>query len=553
MTGNAATLPGTVAIYDVSQDCRHPGLRSQLASSNGHESGFSPDGNTFWAGGAAGYIRAIDVADPGAPREIWTGAYYSHGLNLSDDGNTLYQTDPVNGNLGILDVSEVQARKADPKVREISRLTWDTVSIPQNSVPLSIKGKRYLFEFDEFAFRFNPATVDNKVGAARLIDLSRPDRPRIASNLRLEVNQQANHAAVEGDPTALPDANTALGYSAHYCAAPRRVDPGIVACSFLNSGLRVFDVRDPEDPREVAYFLAPPNAGKVPGFLPGNLAFSQPAFDPQRRTVWYTDASSGFYAVKLSAAAWPADAKAPPCLARRSSIGPNHIGRIRLGVTRARMRRVPVRAPRRSARTYRYCVKQASGGVTAAFSSKARRGKATLITTTAKGSGNRRATVGTSGRALPQGLPQPRPRRPRPLPPRPRQHPHRRHPQGPRPLLRRHLQGRHPPAGADAAVPARGGPALKPPQRSADTGGMVTIAVCLLAFLLLGYALGRSRWPTLVPSALALYILLGTFFEGVEDACAWLYFLGVASACLVAGLVGVMLRDRSQESPSSAS
>jgi len=75
---------------------------------------------------------------------------------------------------------------------------------------------------------------------------------------------------------------------------------------------------------------------------------------------------------------------------------------------------------------------------------------------------------------------------------------------------------------------------------------MVTIVVCLLAFLLLGYALGRSRWTTLVPAALALYILLGTFFEGVEDASAWLYFLGVASACLVVGLCGVMLRERNQ-------
>ena len=73
---------------------------------------------------------------------------------------------------------------------------------------------------------------------------------------------------------------------------------------------------------------------------------------------------------------------------------------------------------------------------------------------------------------------------------------------------------------------------------------MVTIVVCLLAFLLLGYALGRSRWPVLVPSALALYIFLGSLFEGVEDASAWLYFLGVAAACLVAGLLGVLLRER---------
>ncbi len=79
---------------------------------------------------------------------------------------------------------------------------------------------------------------------------------------------------------------------------------------------------------------------------------------------------------------------------------------------------------------------------------------------------------------------------------------------------------------------------------------MVTIAVCLLAFLLLGYALGRSRWTYLVPAALALYIFLGTFFEGVEDASAWLYFLGLASASLVSGLCGVMLRERSEHSHS---
>ena len=78
---------------------------------------------------------------------------------------------------------------------------------------------------------------------------------------------------------------------------------------------------------------------------------------------------------------------------------------------------------------------------------------------------------------------------------------------------------------------------------------MVTIVVCLLAFLLLGVALGRARWTVLVPAALALYIFLGTLFEGVEDASDWVYFLGVASASLVAGLCGVMLRERSVHPP----
>jgi hypothetical protein len=43
----------------------------------------------------------------------------------------------------------------------------------------------------------------------------------------------------------------------------------------------------------------------VPGLLSGNLAFSQPAFNPAQRQIWYTDAVSGFYAVQLTPQAWP--------------------------------------------------------------------------------------------------------------------------------------------------------------------------------------------------------------------------------------------------------
>ncbi|WP_156935076.1 LVIVD repeat-containing protein [Pseudonocardia spinosispora] len=302
--GNAATTPGTIAIYDVSQDCRHPVLQSQLPLVNGHESGFSPDGNTFWVGGAVGYIYAIDVRNPRAPHEVWRGAYYSHGLSLSEDGNTLYQTDPINGNVGILDVSQVQARTPHPRVHDVSRMTWSTVSIPQNTVEFTSKGRHYLLEFDEFAFRFNPATVQDKAGAARIIDIDDPASPRIVSDLRLEVNMRDEHRAAAGDPTPVPPAQV-LGYGAHYCALPRPDDPEIVACSFLNSGLRVFNISDPAKPREVAYFIAPPRAGTAAGLLPGNAAFAQPAFDPDRREVWYTDAGSGFYALRLSADAWP--------------------------------------------------------------------------------------------------------------------------------------------------------------------------------------------------------------------------------------------------------
>ena len=49
-----------------------------------------------------------------------------------------------------LDTSEIQARKANPQAREVSRLTWKTASIPQNAIPFTDGGKPYVLEFDEY-------------------------------------------------------------------------------------------------------------------------------------------------------------------------------------------------------------------------------------------------------------------------------------------------------------------------------------------------------------------------------------------------------------------
>ena len=301
-TGTALTNQGTFDLYDVSNDCRHPVQESVTPIKFGHESGFSADGKTFWVSGGGGQIAAYDVSNPKAPYEVWAGDTYAHGLNLSADGRTLYQTEPINGNFAILDVSQIQDRKPNPQAKLLSRSTWDTVSIPQNSIPVTIGGHPYLIEFDEFAFRFNPATVDDKVGGARIMDIADPAHPTIVSDLRLQVNMRAEHQQYNGDP--YPLGGKANGYSAHYCGVPTQVDPTIVACSFTNSGLRIFDIRDPRHPRESGYFVSPPSKGAAPG-MSGDMAFSQPAFDVARHDVWYSDATSGFYVLHLTRAAWP--------------------------------------------------------------------------------------------------------------------------------------------------------------------------------------------------------------------------------------------------------
>jgi hypothetical protein len=307
VNGNPGTYPGYVAIYDASKDCRHPehtytGLLAKL----GHESGFSIDGKTFYATGTAyKMITAIDVTDPKAPHVVWQGNIVSHGMSLSDDGTRAYVADPTGHNMLILDTSQIQARKPDPKTREISRITWDRASIPQNALPFTRDGHPYILEIDEYnEGTLNPDGNADNVGAARIIDIANEKSPRIVSNLRLQINQPKEHAEYGSDPGA--DGSThggAQGYAAHYCNIPSRVNPTIAACSFIASGLRLFDISDVQHPKEIGYYVAPTQTKFENGGEASDFAMSQPAFVPERHEVWFTDGTSGFYALKVNN--WP--------------------------------------------------------------------------------------------------------------------------------------------------------------------------------------------------------------------------------------------------------
>jgi hypothetical protein len=322
--GNLVTGPGFVDIYSIKEDCLHPALMASLPTGLiGHEGTFSPDGNTFWvSAGAGAYINdlagrsrlsdvgslvALDVSNPRVPRPVWaSGTYAIHGLNISADGNTLYGADlGMTRGLVVLDISKIQSRAPVPTVTRISHLTWDTVSLPQTPIPVTIGGHPYLVEVDEFThdtignFFHNKKMTrpEDMVGAARIIDIANPRAPFVVSDIRLEVNQPGARAGAQSSD---PGANTATGYAAHYCAVPRATDPKIVACSFILSGLRVFDIRDPFHPKEIAYFN-PPSDTKT-----AYNAMSAAAFVPERSEIWYTDANYGFYVLKANLPAiWP--------------------------------------------------------------------------------------------------------------------------------------------------------------------------------------------------------------------------------------------------------
>ena len=118
--GNPAFAPGWVDVYDLNEDCRAPALQSSLpVGLLGHESGFAPDGNTFYATSiGTGQVTAVDLSDPKVPRTLAVGMYPSHGLMVSDDGNRAY----IAGSDGlvIVDISDIQQRKESPQFKTIS-------------------------------------------------------------------------------------------------------------------------------------------------------------------------------------------------------------------------------------------------------------------------------------------------------------------------------------------------------------------------------------------------------------------------------------------------
>lgn len=327
LAGTFASSPGGNGplyfdLYDIAVDCARPVLKASLPLEIvGHEGAWAPDGNTYYASSTlAQRILAIDTSDPTAPSTIVDLAMASHGLSLSQDGTRAYMTSASCGNgLKIVDVSEIQKRLPNPAVKVLGEVCWDDGSAAQATIPISIRGKPYVIFFDEGGDgATGAADFGDPAGAARIIDISDETKPVVVSKLKLEIHLPENASLASGDV-----ANTGIfGYQAHYCAVDERIDPTALACAFFNSGIRVFDIRDPIRPREIAYFNPPAQAGKQAqllgsehaanvlanskgGDLTADWCSSPPRFVKERGELWAACQDYGFMVLKFTNGAWP--------------------------------------------------------------------------------------------------------------------------------------------------------------------------------------------------------------------------------------------------------
>ena len=339
------------SIYDISGDCRHPVLKSSIniPGSSGHAGQWAPDGKTYYITTilAVPSLVAVDTTDVTNPTPIlqWSppagsginGNPIYHDLEFSKDGNIAYQTAiggfgvqgaDTNG-LVILDVSDIQQRRANPTIRILGSVSWDDGSIiAQNALPITIAGKSYVLFTDELgAGGFGPtagaaacAAGKSNAGFPRLIDVSDPAHPTVVSKLQLEVADPANCNRVQnGIPmtghTPFGDGIPLFGYSCHYCNVDDVDNAKLAACSCFAAGLRVFDISDPLNPKEKAYYKPPAQGAKV---LPGSQYYlfagagfshpvdwapSKPSFPKDRGMtngdIWTTFQDNGFAALRL--------------------------------------------------------------------------------------------------------------------------------------------------------------------------------------------------------------------------------------------------------------
>lgn len=249
---------GALDVYDVSKDCAKPRLLNGTGLGQitkpvfnvAHEGGFSPDGKTYWATSAyTGQITAIDLTDPRNPRVVYTGSagLTNHGFSFSPDGRTMYGVTALPAGLQILDVSDVQARRPVPQIRQISATTWSDGLFSQMTIPFTSQGHPYLWVVDE---------AGN--GGIRLVDVKDPAKPRIVRHVRLEIGLAQNAGRRSQDVGG----DGLFGYESHYCTIDRPTNPTALACGYVQSGIRVFDVRRPTAPREIAYFNPAAQKGK---------------------------------------------------------------------------------------------------------------------------------------------------------------------------------------------------------------------------------------------------------------------------------------------------
>nr|MDQ4041559.1 hypothetical protein [Actinomycetota bacterium] len=318
-----------VELYDVSKDCRRPEFKGRFDAGGPlyHGLRVAPDGITVYAsdytgGGVGQVLHVLDVSDMSNPRllKAWDpleetpAAHWGiHDLELNADGTRAYlgtvDESNVQGSLiaggpsntgpamVTLDTSEIQRRVPNPDLKVISSIELPNFGHTEQRA--RIGGRPFVFSSGE-APVVGGRNCPWAWGSA--IDMSDERRPRAVSEIKLEVNQQDNCDRVGPDQAV---------YSIHYSGVDDPDRTTKLFYTYYTGGLRVFDVRDPEHPREIAYYHPPPPQRTV--HYPSSGGFGGDSHTPDwdsatsdvryirdKRELWFVSVAGGFHVLRLT-------------------------------------------------------------------------------------------------------------------------------------------------------------------------------------------------------------------------------------------------------------
>lgn len=211
-----------------------------------------------WTGGRYAYMSAIpedfrdrmflvvDLADPERPRE--TGRWWWPGTRRGEDGSAIPEgrryaahhalLDGATGYLAYGDAGMVVLDLADPSApHRLGGLDWRPGGDTHTCLPLP---SRSLVVVTDEAVRDRCAEEKKLV---RLVDVTDPSSPRIVSAFPVP----------QGDYCA-----RGLRFGPHNLHENRPhsyVSERIVFVTYFNAGLRVYDIADPAQPKEIAHWV----------------------------------------------------------------------------------------------------------------------------------------------------------------------------------------------------------------------------------------------------------------------------------------------------------
>lgn len=295
----------------------------------GHALCISDDGRTAYATSSSSTNAAINLDDIAKPTLIQLFAPAGHDCGLNPDGSRLYLAQfgfvalglglpngPAVGQngMGIYDVSAIHNRSTAPAPfliapapAQVGFLPWTNVQIGEAPTAGSHtarwfrnNGRTYLYSSDEW-----PTAGVCPWAHGRIIDITDETKPVKVSDITLEVNDPAHCAKTEPD---------VANYSAHYVGFDDVQNATTLFTTHYSGGLRVWDIRDPAKPKEIAYWHPVPNPRTPTVPLSEYFGSSGARWDavptyvryrPETGHIWIASYSAGFQILAFTPSAGP--------------------------------------------------------------------------------------------------------------------------------------------------------------------------------------------------------------------------------------------------------